>query len=386
MFVRSLIVAVLVAVVAGCSSDPESPVGSEFLSDSILGSRPGRVFVDTLFTSPDDTSFAVSSLLSFNSFLTLGRRDDYRTAMVLKANLSNAGEDTLKEVLRATLRLRFTDQAQTDILGARFYEMLEPFSESDTITALNRSAVAIPDSGLVIIDREMKLLGVYTLPVALVQGWIRGSVPHNGVAVIPSDTTTVTQITFGSSENIDTGKQPFLSVDFADGTSTNYPMSDDATFVEWLGATSNLIISDGFTQRAYIPFELAGIVSDAAIHKAELILNLVPGSEIGNEFDVRLYTPNSRVIGSKTTFSGVGITTYATDIEDGRIVLPVRNVLLYFLNGTLANNGFVLQFDGEGSQIRQLEIYSAEAAPDLRPRITITYSTPTEFASQEGNR
>jgi hypothetical protein len=385
MAARLICFIVLFTFLAGCSSDPETPLGSEFVDDSIIGSRPGTVFKDTLYTPPDDTSFTVSSLLTSNSFLTIGSRSGYRTSMVMRVNLSNVGADADKIVRRAQLRLRFTDQSQTAVIGARFYEMLEPFSEGDTITALNRSSVPVPDSGLVNVDREMKLLGDYTLPAPLVQAWIKGDVPHHGIAVIPSDTTVATQITYGSSENTDGGLQPFLNVEFTNGTSTNYPMSDDATFVEWLDSTSNLIISDGFTQRTYIPVDLSGIESDAAIHKAELVLNLVPGTEIGNEFDVRLYTPNSSVIGSSAIFDGTGITTWDTDVSSGQVALPVRNVLLLFLNGGLPNTGFVAQFAGEGSQIRQLEFYSASAPAELRPSIRITYSSPAEFkeSSQE---
>lgn len=381
--VRLTCILILIALLGGCSSDPETPLGSEFVSDSILGSRPGHVFKDTLATDPADTSFALSSLLTSNTFLTLGRRDDYRTSMVIRADLPGKGSDTTKTVVGASLRLRFTDNSQTDVIGARFYEMLEPFSEGDTITSLELNPDAIPDEDLTNVDREMKLLGDYTLPPALVEGWIKGDIEHTGIAVVPSDTTLSTQITFGSRENGDVSQQPFLAVTFDDGSDTTYAMTDDATFVEWLGATSNLIVSDGYTQRVFIPVDIGGLVEDAAIHKADLVLTIVPGSEIGNEFDVRLYTPNSSVVGNPDIFDGVGITTYATDIEDGQIVLPVRNVLLFFLEGVLPNNGFVLQFSGEGSQIRQLEFYSAEAGPDLGPHIIITYSTPADFLSGE---
>lgn len=382
MLYRIAFIISVMALLAGCSSDEETPLGSQYIGDTIFGSRPGKVFVDTLSISSGDSGFAVSSTLTNNTFLALGSRNGYRTSMIVRADFSNAGEDTEKTVLNAFLRLRFTDQSQTDVIMARFHEMLSPFSESDTITFLDRSSIPMPDSGLVNVEREMKLLGDYSLPRALVQSWIKGDSEHNGIAIVPADTTSDAQLTFGSLENTDPSVQPFLNVDFSDGTSTNYPMSDDGTFVESLAGTSNLIISDGYARRIYLPVDLGGIVKDATIHRADLILNMVADSEIGNEFDVYLYAPTSGIVGDPGIRSGTGITRLEADPESGVLTLTVRNILLLFLNGTIENNGFVLQFDNEGSQIRQLEFYPSSAGTDLRPSIRITYSLPPEFRSE----
>lgn len=377
-------VVVLPAIAISCSSDPDTPLGYEFMEDGTLGSRPGSVLVDTLYATSADTSFAVSSTMTRNTFLALGIKEGYETSMLLRADLSQAGEDTAKIVLKASLRLRLIDQSQQDVIIARFYELLAPFTEGDTITSLPPISVdAIPDSGLVNVDREMKLLGNYTLPRDLVQAWIRGDSIHHGIAVIPADTTTEKQITFGSRENGDPGLQPFLSVDFTDGTSTNYPMSDDATFVQSVRSSANLVVSDGFARRVFIPVPLDSFPANVTIHRAELILDIVPGTVVGNEFGLFLYTPDAPDPGSRSIWEGIGITRVTADPDTGRVILPITNMLGLMLRGVVPDNGFVLQFDDEGTQIRQIEFNTASGPPGKRPRIGVTYSTPPEFMRVE---
>jgi len=215
----------VIIVSGGCSSDTETPIGSEFLSDSTLGSRPGVLFEDTILLSTEDTSFVVSSTLTSNTFLTLGINNGYKSSVILQLDFADTSLYSNKIVSAAFLKLRFTDQTSTQVLGARFFEMMEPYNETDTLTMLSMQPNPIPDSGLQNVDREINLLGSYSLPKAMVQAWIDGSAILNGIAIIPSDTTLSTQITFGSRENGDAGLKPFLSVDFDDGTSANFPVS-----------------------------------------------------------------------------------------------------------------------------------------------------------------
>jgi len=375
---RIVLSASLMLLSAGCSSDPSTPVGSEFVDDGTLGSKPGEVFEDTLFIAGGDTSFVVSSTLAANTFLTLGTSSGYKSSILLKVDFSGAKEDSGRTVSSAVLRLRFTDQQSTAVLGARFYELTSDFSEKDTITALEHSAIAIPDSGLVNVDREIKQLGDFSLPPALVQGWIDADSTHKGIAIISSDTTQSTTIALGSHENSDAGLRPFLEVNFTDGFSRNYFILDDATFVESLQPTPNLVVSDGYARRIYLPLDLSGIISDAIIHRADLVLHLVPGSMVGNEFDVRLYVPGSSNPDDPAALSGRGVTVGTIQSDSDVLRLSVRNILLLFISGAEANNGFVLEFN-EGSQIRQAEFYSSAADSSLRPSLRLTYSSPPEF-------
>ncbi len=376
---KSLLVVLTVIFVTGCSSDPDSPIGAEFIEDEIFGSRPGDVFQDTLSIASGDTSYSVTSILDGNEKLYLGRRSGYEFAMVVKIDFSDAGSDTARLVQEAFLRLRVTDDSQVDVLNARFFELLSPYSEGDTLLSLDLSPSPIPDSSLTKVDREMRYaVSLYTLPPDLVQGWIRGQAPHNGVAVVLEDTSSGRWLVYGSRENGDSGLHPFLRVNFTDGTVRNYPASDDGTFIQPITTTTNLSVSDGFVSRIFIPLDLSQIPTDISIHGARLIIRVVPASEIGSDFGFLLYAPDSDDIDSQGIRTGQGVSTAYADFVTGELVFPVRNILQLFLSGERENNGFSLRFLGEGTDFRHLEFYPSSSG-SLGPCVQITASDVPEF-------
>ncbi len=321
----------------------------------------------------------IGSRLDKNSTISIGLKSGYRSAIALKIDFSGAGEDTNRVVDRAFLRLRVTDVSQADSLTARFYHFLSEYSEGDTLEALDIDPSPIPDSSLVNVDREMRFaISQYTLPPALVQAWIRGTEEHKGIAVLYEGSESGKQLAYGSRENSDNSLHPFMTVLFADGAQTNYPVTDDGTYVVSEVSTSNLIVSDGFIRRILVPVDISEIESDILIHDAKLILNLVPSSDLGSGFDVFLYSPNSGDPAAPDSRSGQGITTSFVNFVTGRVELSVRNILSLYITGERENTGFALRFVGEGSSIRQAEFYGS-ASDTLGPLLIVTASHPPVF-------
>jgi hypothetical protein len=366
-------------ILVGCSSDPDSPIGNEFVKDGIIGSRPGDVVLDTLELGPGDQSFFIGSRLDANTTLSIGNENGYQSSILLKFNFNSAGLDTNRTVELARLRLRSADDSQTDSMTVHFFELLTAYDEGDTLKSLDLAPSAIPDSGLIEIDRQLpSALGLYTLPRQLVQEWIRGLKTHNGLAVVIAPGTTDEQLLLGAHENVTADRRPILEVNFTDGNQTFYKVSDDGTFVESVESTSNLVLSDAYIRRIYLPLDLTRLNRSLLINDATLILHVVPGTDLGSDFSVFLYSPNDDDPSSSAIRTGLGITTGLVDITTGRVRLTVRNILLLMLGGKEDNHGFALRFMGEGSGLRQVQFFTS-ASDSLGPRIELIASQPPEF-------
>lgn len=379
----ALIVLVLGFGSSGCSSDADTPLGSRFYRDGILGSRPGEVFAETLRVSSGDTSVHVSSLIAHDQWLSLSLSPRYRSAPVLRFDLSSASVDSGKPIRSASIRLRLSQQSQALAMIARFYELVTPFSEGDTLVNLALAPDAIPDSSGTNVQREMKLVGDYSLPPGLVEEWLAGNKEHMGIAVVPDPADTTLELQFGARENEDQALHPFLDVTFWDGSSGFYPVAHDGTFYDTLATSANLVLSDGFTRRIHLPVDLSGVRRDAIIHNAELELSIFPTLALGADLTVEVYAPGSsdpRDVGFR---QGQLVTTLAIDPASDRVVFPVRNIMLLFLSGSLSNHGLVLKFADEGSSLRHMEFYSSSAQLDMRPRLRMTYSSAPEFDGED---
>jgi hypothetical protein len=64
-----LMLSVALGLGASCSSDPNTPLGSSLVDDSLIVSRPGEVFRDTIPITSGDKSFVINSF--YPKFLTL---------------------------------------------------------------------------------------------------------------------------------------------------------------------------------------------------------------------------------------------------------------------------------------------------------------------------
>jgi len=367
-----VVVAVLGAALS-CGDSDETPLGSQFIGD-LLGSEPGTVFEDTFQMAGGDTSYVFYSMIDQQDYLEVGQDNGYVRTALLRPDFSSAGGDTALEVDKADLRLiKIEIDQYADDVTARFYELGQEYNEGDSLESLDTTFV-IPDTTGAL-DRELKLFPPnYPLPPDLVQSWIRGEVPANGIAIIYGDNADEV---FGFWSRTGT-TPPTLQVDFTDGSDTSYPIVADGIYTRPTAPSANLVISDGFVRRIHFPVDLSEIDDSVAVHDARLVLTYVPGSLFGISQSVLLYAPNSSDPDSPDFTSGQLITQKTLDESAGTLELKITNVLLGVLSGELGDNGFVLRYLNENSEVRQAEFYSSADA-DRGPRLHITYSTPADF-------
>ncbi|MGD8414891.1 MAG: hypothetical protein PVF33_11705 [Candidatus Latescibacterota bacterium] len=363
--------AALVAALS-CGDSDDTPLGSQFIGD-LLGSRPGTVFEDTIRMAGGDTSYAFYTLIDKQDYLEVGQDDGYVRTALLRPNVSS-GDHASQVVEQANLRLRMIEDDLYVDLTARFYELGTEYSEGDTIQDLDTTFV-IPDT-LGQLDRRLQLFPPnYPLPPDLVQSWIRGETPANGIAIIYQNTADEL---FGCWSRTGT-EPPTLDVTFTDGSDATFSVAADGIYTRPTTTTDNLVISDGYVRRIYLPVDIGAIEDSSAVHEARLVLTYVPGSVFGTSQNVLLYIPVSSDPDSSGFSEERRLITQATlDESAGTLELKITNALLTLLSGAVENNGFVLRLTSENSEVRQAEFYTS-ADPDRGPRIYITYSTPAEF-------
>jgi hypothetical protein len=384
------------ALGAGCSSDPNTPLGSSFVEDSLIQSRPGEVFQDTIFIGSTDSDFTTNRF--YNAFLTeptkmlLGRADDFETTMLVRVNFSPIGEDTAKTVTEAELVLRVYP-TQSTTLGALFFALEEPFFEGDTLTSIQMEPTPIPDAGGVHVDRLMQITpnDRHTLPVDSVQNWIQAQT-HNGIAVVLNDPTTSTEMTFGVRENEFDGNTntpfSFLEVDFSDDSSESYRFLADGTFsTDLLAPTAQLRLSDGDTRRIYMPLDLSVLPDSAVLHNAQLVMYMDPTATEENIIALNLYAPEDSIIGSEGILKGEpDVTVFVgrdSTVASQKITFPVRDMVQLFINDSGRNHGLVLRYLPEGNTLRRAEFFSSSAVDSIRPFVEFTFSTPPTFPGGE---
>ena len=376
-----LMLAAAVGLGGSCSSDPETPLGASFVEDSLIQSQPGEVFQDTIAIGSTDTTFIVNSFyanfVTIPNILVFGRADSFESWMLVRVDFTAAGEDTLKTVTGAQLTLPADPSIQSGSLGGLFYEMTQPFEEGDTLTSLSLATNPIPDSSGVNVDRTLSIFPrTYTLPDTLVQKWIRGETPHNGIAIVLNDATTTLKMTFASRTN---ENNPFLKVFFSDGTEKTYPFIANGTFSKDLSSTTDLRLSDGDTWRIWLPVDLSAIADDALLHDARLVLHIVLGSPTEGGGTVELYAPEDSVIGSSGILTGTPIWAEELDPTENVVEFPIRNIIERFLADSTLNYGFVARYLPEGSSVRRIGFHSSAAVDSLSPLMRFTFSTPPTF-------
>lgn len=369
-----LAVLAMTVVVLGCGDSDDTPLGAEFIGDDLLGSKPGVVFDDSINAS-GDTSYTYYSMIDQQSYLEVGKQQGYERTTLMTPNFSSAGDDTARTVTQATLRLNIQDRSDyVQQIRARFYQLGTKYAEGDSVAELDTTFV-IPDPDTGEDDRTLSFGTLsYPLPIGLVQAWIRGDSVNNGIAIVYAEAVDKL-MGMDSSEGTE---DPSILVNFDDGTSTNYPVPDDGIFTRPTAGTDNLVISDGFLRRIYFQVDLSEVDDSAAVHDARVVFHIVPGTVFGAGQTVLLYVPNSSDPTDPGFLTGETVTTKTIDSASGVLELTMTNMLLKILSGEVADNGFVLRWTDENTEVRQAEFYTSSDGA-LRPKEFITYSTPADF-------
>lgn len=376
----ALTLSMVIGALVGCSSDPDSPVGSALVDDDLIRSRPGDLFVDTLLVTASETSFVTNALLAQAQTMEVGRRDSIGRTALLRFDFSSPGDDTLRVVERAEIVLQALVDDGVE-MQVQFYELSEPFTESDTLTSLGLEATPLTDPDTGSGDRLLvkNPINDYRLDPALVQEWIRGTKTHNGIAFVETEGSTDKVFDFATKESSGT-TDPFLRVVFAGGDPSNYAIVADGTFVEDDNTTPSPAIADGETRRIHFPIDLSAFSTELLLHNAELVFHVDTTKVIGGDLNVSLYRPTSSTPPGLLDGDDVGFIDLKPTPE---IITPfrfnVRAELEAFLADPSTNHGFVLRFTLEGANPRRLGIYGSAAPDSLKPSLRLIYSEAADF-------
>jgi hypothetical protein len=266
----------------------------------------------------------------------------------------------------------------TDTLGALFFDLAEPFTEGDTLTVLELGDT-IPDSTLTNVQRELRFFPrTYSLPPQLVDDWIKGVKPHNGIAVVPHDTSS-TQLAFATKEYAESGLRPFLKVVFRTGEQSTYQILADGTFLQELTPPPDLLLADGVTRRIYVPVDLTIFDPKTIVNDAKIVFRYRPETITGGDLAVTLYAPDSPDLNDPGVLTGSLVGSKFLDPESDILEFQIRNVLGTFIEEGLEENALILRYSSEGTAIRQAEFYGTSEPDSLRPSYTFTFSTAPEF-------
>ncbi len=367
----TMLLAYLIAAALSCSSDPDTPLGSGV---DIIGSKPGTVFQDTIAVYAD-TVFQYGTPVASEKTLEFGRESGYTRAMIIDISFKGASADTARVVEKAELRLVADDI--TGSFPARFYQLRKQYAEGDSIPSLDTLAVIVdPESGSV--ERTLQLFPpTYPLPPALVQTWIRDSAQRTAIAILYTDDVNDRVATFKSRQS-DRDK-PSLQITFVGGFQRTYFAGADATFIRPTGTTDNLIVSDGLVRRVYFRVRLDELGEQSAVHTARVRFHIVPETLLGSNTKAVVYAPASPDPARKDFRSGQLVTTSSMLADDRTVDFQLTNSIFLTLQGSLPDNGFVVLFERENTELRQVELFGTDAPDSLRPRVFITSSTPAEY-------
>jgi hypothetical protein len=369
------VILLLLVVVVGCSSDPDTPLGSEFLEGGTIGGEPGEIFQDTLLVDSGDLSFVVGEYLFNSDKLELGRKDNVETWPVLRVNFSTAGDDTLLTVREASLRLVMSETSET--LSAIFRELGTQLVDSDTLKGITLGDTIPDNEGTAI--RTMAFADPnYDLPPAVVQDWIRNKRPRNGIAVVLDDAADTTRLVFQSTER-GTDLRPTLRVIFTNSKISTYAMSVDGTFATEIYSTQNLLLSDGVTRRVLIPVDLTAFDPNTLVHEAKIVLHFVPDTNLGTDVSVTLYAPETTDTGDPDVLDGTLVSGTVMAEDSGVLSFSIRNILSTLIAKGTDENALVLRYSNEGSAVRRVEFYGSGAADSLAPAFMFTYSNAPKF-------
>ena len=203
---------------------------------------------------------------------------------------------------------------------------------------------------------------------------------HNGFAVILNDPlVTDTEMQFGARDNAAHDLRPFLKVFFSDGSESSYFMGADGTFVTALAPPANLTLGDGLVRRVFVPVDLSGFDPTTLLHEVTFTLHIVPLTFTGGDLNVRIYAPDKADPNDPAVLTGQRVSSNSLNLELGKVQFSVRNIVTDWIAATNPEAAFVLQFSSEGSDARQIEFYTGEAADSLKPSLNLTISDAPEF-------
>ena len=298
----------LLAVTGGCGTDAEGPVTRPFHESGWYSPEAGDTerYVDTMRSiSMIEIPFGIGE----SSTLKIGEVQ----GIVYTTLLMQFNYDSLENYYGMTVDSVILDlpviivQDTLFHLGVTFNELLEDFSEFDTITSPpSYDPDPIPGAnGETVRDISFERTE-FSIDEALVQGWIDGtSTPWEyGISInwayLPDTLGLIEMYSQNYGSN-----PPVLRVKFEEGGEVLLPdISDYAITADHITA---LAAAGGTARRIFFEFDLAGVPELATLNYSALVFNTDGSAGLGATY-------GEQMLGAQTDFSYY---IYAPDSPDG---------------------------------------------------------------------
>ena len=384
-FAYALIAAVAVlALSAGCGTDAEGPVTRPFHESGWYSPQAGDTerYIDTLRSV---SMLEIPYGIGESSTLKIGEIKGVRyTTLLMQFNYDSLVNFDGMIVDSVVLDLPVIIVQDTLFhLGVTFNELLEDFSEFDTITsppAYNPDPI-LGANGETVRDINFERTE-FSIDKTIVQGWVDGTVdpwPH-GISInwayVP-DTLGLIEM---YAQNYGTNP-PLLKVIFESGDEVFLRDISDYAITE--DRITALAAAGGTARRIYFEFDLDGVPELATLNYSALVFHTEGSSGFGatfgemllgasTDFPYYLYSPASSDPGDPGILEGTGVSRNLMPVTiDTKIIISLDQYTIDILNGTRANTGLVLQSDLELSRVQILAIYDTAAGDSLRPYIEV---------------
>jgi hypothetical protein len=386
----------LLVLAAGCGTDAEGPVTRPFKESGWYSPEAGETvrYIDTLRSV---STISIPMGIGGSSTLKLGGTK----GVVYKTILMQFEYDSLFDYEGMTVDSVILDlpviivQDTLFHVGVTFNELLEEFSESDTITSPPAfDPVPIPGAnGETVRDMNVERTE-FSIDRSIVQGWLDGSETPwpDGISISwASDPDTMGLIEMYS-QNYGSNP-PVLRVRFEGGEEVLLPSISDYSIIS--DEITSLAAAGGVARRLYFEFDLAGVPELATVHYSALVFHTDGSAGLGatygeqligasTDFAYYIYTPDSTDISSPGILEGTGVSrSLIPPTIDAKIKIPLGRYMIDVLSGARVNTGLVLQSDLESSRVQILALYDSSAGDSLRPYIEIVYTMPTDFGGDE---
>jgi hypothetical protein len=389
------IVAAVLALSAGCGTDAEGPVTVPFHESGWYSPQAGDTerYVDTLRSI---STIKIPFGIGHSSTLKLGEIKGivYTTLLMQFSYDSLAGfEDMTVDSVILDLPV-ITVQDTLFHLGVTFNELLEGFSEDDTITApLAFDPDPIPGAhGETVRDISFERTE-FSIDKTIVQGWVDGTSDTwpFGISINWAGDPDTLGLIEMYSQNF--GRNPpLIRVMFDGGAEVNLPAIADYAITS--DQITVLAAAGGVARRLFFEFDLDGVPELATLHYSALVFHTDGSAGLGatygeqllglsTDFSYYLYAPDSSDPDDPGILKGTGVSANLLPVNiDAKIKIPLGLYTIDVLNGTRVNHGLVLQSDLESTRYQILALFDQAAGDSLRPYIEVIYTMPTEFGGK----
>ncbi len=372
----------LLLLVAGCSINSDNTAGFEF-----TGRDQSEVLTDTLTATGADTSWSVRLPLDTSIRLFAGAYEGFESLALIRFTDLPAGA----EVVEAVLILRGHSVTTAGDSTQITFEISPVSSTWDSSwTGEDRAGLVLQSA----VAQRTVLFGAlldtfgFSLPTALVQGWVDNPAAAGGIAVAAAPPAPFMVNLYSSEFSGSTAtRQPRLKITYIpageSGTrNTRVTAETDLSLLTFDTpiAAGELWVGGGAPFRSMLSFDVSHLPPEVTINRAVLKVGIRPGLTLGapltlasalSVYDDPWTVSDASIIDEFSL--GLASSVAESDSALTMVITPTMNAQI--LRGESVMNVLVLA-SYENRAVGLVRLLDSTAAPDQRATIELTYSLP----------